>query len=110
MAEREGGRHKKTRQDGWQRGSTRKPDRDGWQRGREAQEKHKKYNTDLVVDEVVQSRHRPDEGRNVDDEVHVVRFHEHGSDQLIHVKVREQVKDILHVVHDLPSEAKSKTT
>lgn len=62
----------------------------------------KQQNADLVVDEVVQRRHRPDEGRDVDDQMHVVGLDQHGSDQLVHVEVREQVEDVLHVVHDLP--------
>lgn len=53
----------------------------------------------------MQRRHRPDEGRDVDDQVHVVGLDQHGSDQLVHVEVREQVEDVLHVVHDLPRDS-----
>lgn len=49
----------------------------------------------------MESNHGADEGRHVDDEVHVVRLHQHGPHQLVHVQVRQQVEDVLHVVHDL---------
>ena len=40
----------------------------------------------------------------VNDEVHVVRFHEERLDEFFHVQVREEVEDGLHVVDDLGDE------
>lgn len=33
--------------------------------------------------------------------MHVVGLDQHGSDELVHVEVRQEVEDVLHVVHDL---------
>ena len=49
----------------------------------------------LVVDEVVERQHGPDEGGQVDDQHHVVRFGREGFGHLA-IQVRQQVEHILH--------------
>mmetsp|Transcript_37944 Transcript_37944/g.55647 ORF Transcript_37944/g.55647 Transcript_37944/m.55647 type:complete len:326 (-) Transcript_37944:197-1174(-) len=56
---------------------------------------------DLVLGQLVQGDHRPDQRGDVDDQVHVVGLDQQRADQLLHVQVGQQVEDRLHVVHDL---------
>ena len=49
----------------------------------------------LVVNEIVQGKHRPREGRQVYGQHHVIGLHCKGTRQLLHTQIRQQVEDVL---------------